>query len=142
MNAAGIRNSIFDSVFFGVKQFCTNSLEEGSSSATVNGMIYAFSAATAVVIDYSVDRAVKLKMKTFPDRACPSIRDCILGPFRLNLNDSNVDGKMSRQRFVKGLILTYRGIFFKSLEFSVSYFVTGMCALQIAAAFGNNNYSL
>ena len=64
MNAAGIRNAIFDSIFFGCRAFLSN-WDASLSSAVV----FAVSAIVAASCDYTVDVTVKRMMLIPPQHS-------------------------------------------------------------------------
>jgi len=114
MRFAGTRNGIFDSCFFGTQHLLSGSMSSGQS--------YACAAVSAVVLDYSVDVAVKRSMALPPHLGVNSLRSCLHRLFSGHRSLSH------------GLLAVYAGLTPKCLEFSVSYFVTGTVGVATAAS--------
>ncbi len=110
MNGAGVRNAIFDSVFFGSQQLA---LEKGRGTLSP-GAAYGLAAGLAVTIDYVIDVAVKRSMSMGPTQD-------VVGVWRGAWN------LLTRE----GLKASYRGLSVKSAEFIVSYFITGTCSVYV-----------
>ena len=114
MRSAGLRNAIFDSVFFGAQHTLSSHLSNGPS--------YALAAALAVTLDYSVDVVVKRMMVIPPQQP--------LRPLT----------QMWRQLFQgHGSIFhacasVHAGLSAKAAEFAVSYFITGTVGVTVAAS--------
>ena len=109
VHGAGVRNAVFDSTFFGVKRIIQ---DWGAGS----GFAYGAAALSAVVIDYAVDVAVKRTYALGPERPLPSI-----GVWRHVASIVAKDG-----------MAVYRGLGVKSVEFGVSYVITGLMAEYVA----------
>lgn len=109
VHAAGVRNAVFDSTFFGVKRI----VEDWGAGA---GFAYGAAALSAVVVDYAVDVAVKRTYALGPERPIPSI-----GVWRHVASIVMKDG-----------VAVYRGLGVKSAEFGVSYVITGLMAAYVA----------
>jgi hypothetical protein len=90
MHAAGVRNGIFDSVFFGVQHVLSSraaSIQhspDNSPPSLFRGLLtspaatYAIAAMTAASVDYIVDVAVKRVMRRPPTETVPGLlRHCI-----------------------------------------------------------------
>jgi hypothetical protein len=117
MNAAGTRNGIFDSAFFGTQNLLQHHY---SYSPTAS---YTLAAATAVVVDYSVDMTVKRMMVVPPSE--PVLR---LLPTMFGLVNARRDG------FFKSVVMVHRGLSAKVCEFAVSYGVVGFSTVYVMAA--------
>lgn len=109
VHAAGVRNAVFDSTFFGVKRI----IEDGGAGT---GFAYGAAALSAVVVDYALDVAVKRTYALGPERPIPSI-----GVWRHVASIVAKDG-----------LAVYRGLGVKSVEFGVSYVITGLMAAYVA----------
>eukprot|EP00413_Alexandrium_margalefii_P026496 CAMPEP_0204557620 /NCGR_PEP_ID=MMETSP0661-20131031/30452_1 /ASSEMBLY_ACC=CAM_ASM_000606 /TAXON_ID=109239 /ORGANISM="Alexandrium margalefi, Strain AMGDE01CS-322" /LENGTH=286 /DNA_ID=CAMNT_0051564755 /DNA_START=52 /DNA_END=912 /DNA_ORIENTATION=- len=114
MRSAGLRNGIFDSTFFGTQHLISGALGSGWS--------YACAAAAAVTLDYSVDVAVKRMMVVPPQASVDPLGLSLRRLFR---------GHSSPLRAVSSV---YAGLSAKSVEFAVSYFVTGTVGVSVAAS--------
>jgi len=71
LHAAGTRNAIFDSCFFGTQHLLST---HGNFSAPES---FAFAAATAVAVDYAVDVSVKRMMLVPPNRPVGSLLETV-----------------------------------------------------------------
>lgn len=121
MHAAGVRNAMFDSTFFGVKRI----LEDwyiiqdrgGENNSFVSiGFAYGIAAVTAVTVDYAVDVSVKRIYATGPESSIPS-----MGVLRRTMHIVSKDG-----------VRIFRGLGVKSIEFGISYMITGVMSPHIA----------
>lgn len=132
-HAAGVRNAIFDSTFFGVKHIVEDWAQlyhrarhdhKPGDRATFmctlasfgSGLAYGVAAISAVCVDYVVDVSVKRTYATGPERSIPS-----LGVLRHVVRLLSNDG-----------FSIFRGLSAKSVEFGVSYVVTGLMAPYIS----------
>jgi len=117
MHFAGTRNAIFDSCFFfSLKLLIEKTDLRGATT-------YGIAAATAVVLDYAVDVAVKRCMREKPWEIDPRVKAKIGGVARATIGICLNEG-----------LGVFRGLGAKVAEFSVSYVVTGLCAFQVMAA--------
>jgi hypothetical protein len=107
-----MRNGIFDSVFFGMQHYFAESYECSAAAS------YGGAAATAVVVDYSVDMALKRMMKQPPHVAV----DGILATLR---------GVVKGLSPVQAVALIHRGLSPKVVEFSVNYSVIGVTSVYV-----------
>ena len=75
MQAAGVRNAIFDSTFFGTKQLLEDwSRQRGDGTRYMStGFCYGLAAVAAVTVDYAVDVSVKRLYAHGPESAVPSL---------------------------------------------------------------------
>eukprot|EP00581_Thalassiosira_minuscula_P006408 CAMPEP_0183735612 /NCGR_PEP_ID=MMETSP0737-20130205/47191_1 /TAXON_ID=385413 /ORGANISM="Thalassiosira miniscula, Strain CCMP1093" /LENGTH=315 /DNA_ID=CAMNT_0025969417 /DNA_START=66 /DNA_END=1010 /DNA_ORIENTATION=- len=129
MHAAGVRNAIFDSTFFGVKRILENwnnvskssTCSEGGgktkSTLVSSGFAYGVAAVTAVTVDYAVDVSVKRTYATGPESAIPSV-----GVLHHTLHMASREG-----------LKIFRGLGAKSVEFGISYTITGLMAPYISS---------
>lgn len=122
MHAAGVRNAIFDSTFFGVKRILedwsakNNNTRTNEHSILSTGFAYGIAAVTAVAMDYAVDVSVKRTYAIGPEGPVPS-----LGVIRHTLHIVSNEG-----------LRIFRGLSVKSVEFGISYMITGLMAPHIA----------
>ena len=123
MHAAGVRNAIFDSTFFGTKHI----LEDYAAVSCINsrhpflvssGFAYGVAAIAAVMVDYAVDVAVKRTYALGPERPIPSS-----GIIR---HTFHILARKGRK--------TFRGLGVKSVEFGISYMITGWMAPYVTNA--------
>ena len=114
MHGAGLRNALFDSTFFGVEHQARTRL--GLPPA----LSYGCAAATAVAIDFPLDVAVKRMMATPIHEPAPSG-----GALGLVLT-------LCRER----RLLIFTGLGVKSIEFGISYGVTGFSSTYVQQAIG------
>lgn len=134
-HAAGVRNAVFDSTFFGVKHIVDDWSQEyhrsrhnhmldtnGDNDTFIctlaslgSGFAYGIAAISAVTVDYAVDVSVKRTYATGPERPIPS-----LGVLRHVLHIISKEGRS-----------IFRGLSAKSVEFGVSYVITGLMAPYI-----------
>jgi hypothetical protein len=130
VHAAGVRNAVFDSTFFGVKRIIEDWADTyhqqrhhhhngGTLICAVasagTGFAYGVAALSAVVVDYAVDVAVKRMYALGPERPMPS-----LGVLRYVVSIVAKDG-----------LAVYRGLGVKSAEFGVSYVIPGLMAAYV-----------
>jgi hypothetical protein len=129
LHAAGVRNAVFDSTFFGVKRIIEDWAESyhqqrhhhsgGTLICAVasagTGLAYGVAALSAVFVDYAVDVAVKRTYALGPERPIPS-----LGVLRYVVSIVAKDG-----------LAVYRGLGIKCAEFGVSYVITGLMAAYV-----------
>ena len=111
-HAAATRNAIFDSTFFGCKHVLQD--QQGWDAP----LAYGASAFTAVVLDYSVDVAVKRMM---------------VQPPHVLLTSGVLATTLALVRKERSKV--FCGLGYKSAEFSVSYVVTGAVSGSVAASF-------
>lgn len=115
MHGAGLRNAIFDSTFFGTKRV----LEDWNIMSS--GIAYGIAAVIAVTFDYAVDVSVKRTYAIGPEQSIP-----VMSVAWHTLNIVSNEGRK-----------IFRGVGVKSVEFGISYMITGMMAPYIASAFGS-----
>mmetsp|Transcript_41229 Transcript_41229/g.114597 ORF Transcript_41229/g.114597 Transcript_41229/m.114597 type:complete len:305 (-) Transcript_41229:71-985(-) len=101
MRTAGIRNGIFDSTFFGTQHMLSDLVPSGAS--------YAFAAATAVTIDYSVDVVVKRMMLILPQFSVEPLWRSWLQLF------------YGHPSLLHAIASVHSGLSAKAVEFSVSH---------------------
>lgn len=110
MHGAGTRNGIFDSVFFGTQHY----FEHKHSKNISAGYSYGLAAMVAVILDYVVDAAVKRNMSIHP---------------KIRVNDVFYESwSIVKER---GFFGAYRGLSVKSMEFAISYFITGTISVYV-----------
>ena len=114
MRSAGLRNAIFDSIFFGAQHTLSSHLASGPS--------YACAAALAVTLDYSVDVVVKRMMVVPPQQALRPLMQSWLQLFRGHASVFHACASV------------HAGLSAKAVEFSVSYFITGTVGVSVAAS--------
>ena len=114
MRSAGLRNAIFDSIFFGAQHTLSSHLASGPS--------YACAAALAVTLDYSVDVVVKRMMVVPPQQALRPLMQSWLQLFRGHASVFHACASI------------HAGLSAKAVEFSVSYFITGTVGVSVAAS--------
>jgi len=132
-HAAGIRNAIFDSTFFGTKhiieEWAKSSHEmthnhSGSGRNAVlctlaslgSGFAYGIAAICAVTVDYAFDVSVKRTYAVSPERKLPS-----LGVFRHVIHITTKEG-----------LKIFRGLPIKAVEFAISYAITGLLSPHVS----------
>ena len=125
MHAAGVRNAIFDSTFFGTKHILEDYNVAGRSCINnrhlflvSSGFAYGVAAIAAVMVDYAVDVAVKRTYALGPERPIPSS-----GVMR---HTFHILARKGRK--------TFRGLGVKSVEFGISYMITGWMAPYVTNA--------
>ena len=114
MRSAGLRNAIFDSMFFGAQHSLSSHLDSGPS--------YALAAALAVTLDYSFDVVVKRMMVVPPNQPLRPLTQTWLQLFR------------GHASFLHACASVHAGLSAKAVEFSVSYFITGTIGVSLAAS--------
>ncbi|GAB5371640.1 hypothetical protein AAMO2058_001597400 [Amorphochlora amoebiformis] len=111
LNGAGVRNGIFDSTFFGMQHV----YQQKGLSPTES---YGLAAATAVLMGYSLDMAVKQQMVVPPQKSPKSIlsliQDLYKGP-----------------SLVSSFVRAHRGINPKIVEFTINYSAIGFSSVYI-----------
>ena len=112
INAAGLRNGLFDSTFFG----CQHLFQ--ARYGLPPGQSYGLAAATAVLLGYSLDIAVKRQMMIPPYE--------IPGDF-VKITQGLYRGRSFGDAFVRA----HRGIFPKMIEFSINYSAIGVSSVYI-----------
>jgi len=118
VHGAGCRNALFDTIFFGANAVLLGE-RQGSADVTKAeaARCYALSASCAVVGDYAVDVAVKRSMATPPSEGVAPVGKAAWALLR-----------------AKGWCI-FRGLDAKTLEFGVSYAVTGAASVYVLALF-------
>ena len=114
MRSAGLRNAIFDSIFFGAQHTLSSSFASGPS--------YALAAALAVTLDYSVDVVVKRMMVVPPQEALRPLTQTWLQLFHGHVG------------IFRACARIHAGLSAKAVEFAVSYFITGTVGVGVAAS--------
>jgi len=89
--------------------------DSGSNTLASTGFAYGIAAIAAVTVDYAVDVSVKRTYATGPEGAIPS-----LGVLRHTFHIISREGKN-----------IFRGLGVKSVEFGISYMITGLMAPHI-----------
>eukprot|EP00566_Odontella_aurita_P018757 CAMPEP_0113535780 /NCGR_PEP_ID=MMETSP0015_2-20120614/5900_1 /TAXON_ID=2838 /ORGANISM="Odontella" /LENGTH=314 /DNA_ID=CAMNT_0000435081 /DNA_START=154 /DNA_END=1094 /DNA_ORIENTATION=+ /assembly_acc=CAM_ASM_000160 len=118
-HAAGVRNAIFDSTFFGCKHILEDRLSKKYPGHPYldSGCAYGAAALVAVMVDYAVDVTAKRLYANGPERNVPQV-----GVLRSTV--SNIISQGST---------LFRGLGFKCVEFSLSYLITGLMAANVAS---------
>jgi hypothetical protein len=123
-HAAGVRNGIFDSIFFGLqhylKQHFNTYIDNNANKVHPqlkyigSGLIYAISAVSAASLDYVIDVSTKRMMNCPPQQV---VQDVFV----------------TSKNLIKthGVLILYRGLGIKLVEMGVSYFVTGYCSVHV-----------
>ena len=114
INGAGMRNSVFDSIFFGSEYAARQQLGLPAAAS------YACAAVFAMTVDFPLDSAVKGMMAAKPDEAARG--GALASTWRL-----------VRERRL-GI---FNGLRAKACEFAVSYAVTGFTASYVLRALEN-----
>jgi len=107
-HAAGVRNAVFDSVFFSSEHTLRNKLDAPPAAS------YAIAAAAALSLDFPIDVAVKRAM------AAPADAPVRGGVLRATFN-------LVRER----RLLVFTGLSAKVCEFATSYGVTGWASTHV-----------
>lgn len=116
MHAAGTRNAIFDSTFFGTKRVLEDRWNNNIRGTTASaGFAYGAAAIVAVTVDYAVDVSAKRTYSVGPERPIPT-----MGVVRHTLHIVSNEG-----------MKIFRGLGMKSVEFGISYMITGLMAPHI-----------
>ena len=115
-HAAGLRNALFDSTFFGVEHALR------TRAGLPSGASYALAAALAVTLDFPLDVAVK-RMMAEPLGAAA------------DAGSSSAVAAVARLFRERGVRATFRGLVPKAAEFTVSYAITGACSATAAKLF-------
>lgn len=117
-HAAGVRNAVFDSTFFGCKHIIEDQLGRKYPGHPYldSGVAYGAAALIATIVDYAVDVSVKRLYASGPEQRVPQ-----MGVLRSTVSTVAKQGTT-----------VFRGLGFKCVEFGISYVITGLMAAHVA----------